>query len=272
MTPQFQKAFSFWMLQDQNTNMILNHPFDIELGDDVQHATNTPITCVGTNPSNIIHPNHPKAFYPLPPHLKPVKVQVSNNNQLELVKGHCFFHTSDSYFGHPNYWAILFGLSHLSDKLNLGIEFIEDSNSVKINLYDLKTVEPIMWVSLPRTLIISDEFEEPFVSKQIASDQTNAELFFNNCDYWKQNVVQVSKSGKFSVFQEIESKLLFTAGSYFTETNPWYFVDKATGEISGKIQATDLIHFCYHPQFLQKSKDPSITNPIDKFIIVPASE
>ena len=162
--------------------------------------------------------------------------------------------------------------SRYADKLNLGIEFIESETNVKVNLYDPKTVEPIMWVSLLRTSIISDEFEQPYVSKQIASDQPNAELFFNNCDYWKQNVVQVSKSGKFSVFQELESKMLFTAGSYYSEVKPWYFVDKATGEISGKIQATDLIHFCYHPQFLQKSKDPSMTNPTDKFIIVPASE
>lgn len=272
MTPQFQKAFSFWMLQDQTTKKILNYPFDISLGDDVEYVTNTPITCVGTNPSNIVHPNHNKAFYPLPPHLKPVNVRVTLTNCLELVNGHTYFEPCKSYFGHSHYWTILYGLMTLSENLNLGIEFIESETHVKINLYDPKTVEPIMWVSLPRTSIISDEFEEPYVSKQIASDQTNVELFFNNCDYWKQNVVQVSKSGKFSVFQELESKLLFTAGSYYSEVNPWYFVDKKTGTMSGKVLATDLVHFRYHPLFLQKSNDTSLHHVTSKFIIVPASE
>ena len=267
MTPQFQKAFSFWMIQDTITKELLEFPSPINMGSEITHS----IVCAGSNPSQI-HPNGKPAFYPLAPHLKPVKVRVTPTNRIELTNGHVYFDLCNSYFGHSNYWPILFGLSHFSDKLSLGIEFIESDTDVKVKLYDPKTVEPIMWVSLPRIPIVSDEFTESFTSKQIASDQTNAELFFNNCDYWKQNVVQVSNNSKFAVFQEFESKMLFTAGSHYTETYPWYFVDKATGEISGKIQATDLIHFRYHPQFLQKSKDPSMTNPTDKFIIVPLSE
>jgi len=264
MTPQFQKAFSFWMLQDSNSGMLLNHPTDISLGDTVSD----PLNCVGTNPSNIVHPNHPHAFYPLAPHLKPIKVRIASDNKLEQFNGRSFFHTSDLYFGHIGYWPVIFGVTSMADNHGLGVEFIEEDACVKINVYDPKTTLPMMWVSLPKIKIVSDEFEHPYESYQIPSDRSNAELFFNICDFWKHNVIQVSKKGKLAVFQTLDTHLLFTAGSYYDEVLPWYFVDKATGTISGKVNSPDLIHFRYHPHFTSKSYDFSTKHIAHKFHII----
>ena len=114
MTPQFQKAFSFWMIQDTTTKELLESPTPIKLGNEISQS----IVCAGSNPSQI-HPDGKPAFYPLAPHLKPVKVRVTPTNRIELVNGHAYFESCNSYFEHSHYWPILFGLIAVADNLNL---------------------------------------------------------------------------------------------------------------------------------------------------------